>query len=68
MESYGAVNKAQFDLAEASTRVIGGFPVRSRFDLPRRYYAIGAIHGVADLWSSQSPVALSVIVSLIEGL
>jgi len=68
MATYGAVNKAQFDMTEASTRVIGGSPVQSRLDLPRRYYAIGAIHGVADLWSIAESGQVTVIVSLIEGL
>ena len=68
MEAYGAVNKAQFDMAQESTRVIGGSPVRSRVDLPRRYYAIGEIHGVADLWYIAESGHVTVIVSFIEGL
>jgi hypothetical protein len=68
METYGAVNKAQFDMAQGSARVINGSPVRSRMDLPRRYYAIGDIHGVADLWYIAESGRVTVIVSLIEGL
>ena len=64
---YGAVNKAQFDLVHDSTRVIGRSPVRSRFDLPRRYYAIGDIHGVADIGYVAEAGRVTVMVSLMEG-
>jgi len=65
--NYGAVNKAQFDLVQDSTRVIEGSPVHSRVDLPRRYYAIGDIHGVADIWYIAEAGRVTVIVSLSEG-
>jgi hypothetical protein len=64
---YGAVNKAQFDLTQDSTRVIDGSPVHSRVDLPRRYYAIGAIHGVADIGYIAESGRVTVMISLVEG-
>lgn len=67
LDNYGAVIKGQFDVAQDSTRVIDGAPVHSRVDLPRRYYAIGDIHGVADVWYIAESGRVTVMVSLVEG-
>ncbi len=67
LDACGALNKAQFDLVQDATRVVDGSPIRSRLDLPRRYYAIGDIHGVADLGYIAESGRVTVIVSLIEG-
>jgi hypothetical protein len=63
----GAVIKAQFDMVQDLTRVIERSPMHSRVDLTRRYYAIGGIHGVADIWYVAEGGSVTVIVSLIEG-
>jgi hypothetical protein len=65
--AHGALNEAQFDQVQDSTRVVDGSPIRSRLDLPRRYYGIGDIHGVADIWYVAESGRVTVIVSLIEG-
>lgn len=66
-DSYGARNTAHFDLVKDSTSTASGVPFRSRVDLPRRYYTVGDIHGVADLWCIADPGHVTVIISLIEG-
>lgn len=67
LNGQGARNTAQFDLTQDSTIVIDGKAIRHRLDLPRRYYAIGDIHGVADIWYVAEGGRVTVIVSLIEG-
>ena len=67
LTSYGARNVAQFDVVQDSTKPIDGVPVRSRLDLPRRYYTIGDVHGVADVWYVAESGHVTVIASLIEG-
>ena len=64
---YGALNAAQFDVVQDATRVVNGSPVRSRLDVPRRYYVLGDVHGVADIWYVAEGGRVTVIVSLIEG-
>lgn len=64
---YEALNAAQFDLIEDATRAIEGVPIRSRIDLPRRYYAIGDTHGVADVWYVAESGRVTLIASFIEG-
>jgi hypothetical protein len=65
--SYNARNTAQFDLVQGSERVVEGSPIRSRVDLPRRYYAIGDIHGVADIWYIAESGRVTLMASFIEG-
>lgn len=67
LASHDAVIKGQFDLNRSSAHVVNGSPVQSLVDLPRFYYAIGDIHGVADAWCIGEGGGLTVIVSLIEG-
>ena len=62
-----ARNTAQFELVQDSTRLMEGRSIRSRLDLPRRYYAIGNIHGVADIGYVAEMGRVTVMVSLIEG-
>lgn len=67
LSAFNAVNKAHFDLVRDATKMINGSPVHSRLDLPRRYYAVGNIHGVADIGYVEEAGNVTVIVSLIEG-
>lgn len=67
LNAKSARNTGQFDLVQDSTRVIDGKPIRHRLDFPRRYYSIGDVHGVADIWYVSESSRLTVIVSLIEG-
>src|SRR5262245_57219206 len=66
LDAFGARNTGQFDLVYDSARTLEGL-ARSRFDLPRRYYAIGDTHGVADIGYLMEGGRVTVIVSLIEG-
>jgi hypothetical protein len=63
----GARNAGQFDLVEGSTRFTNGSLTSFRLDLPRRYYSLGDIHGVADIGYLVEAGHVTVIVSLIEG-
>ena len=65
--AYGAVNTGQFDLVQGATRPVDGSPVSFRLDMPRRYYSLGEIHGVADIGYVAEAGHVTVIVSLIEG-
>ena len=63
----GARNTGQFDLVQASSQVVDGAPVQFRLDLPRRFYSLGDVHGVADVWYVVEGGHVTVIVSLVEG-
>ncbi len=67
LEAHSVRNTGQFDLVRDSTRVIDGTPIHSRIDWPRRYYALGDIHGVADIGYVAESGQVTVFVSLIEG-
>ncbi len=67
LDTHQARNEAQFELTRDATRVVDGAPVRSRVDFPRRYYALGDVHGVADCWYVSESGRVTVMVSLIEG-
>jgi hypothetical protein len=67
LAAQGVRNTGQFDLTQDSTQVIEGKPIQHRLDLPRRYYAIGDVHGVADIGYVAESGRVTVIVSLIEG-
>jgi hypothetical protein len=67
LAAYGALNIGQFDLIKGSTQVVKGSPAQVRLDLPRRYYSLGDIHGVADIWYVAEGGHVTAIVSLIEG-
>lgn len=64
---YGAMAKGHFDTLYDVTRRIDDKTVRSRIDLPRRYYAIGDVHGVADFGYVAEDGRVTVIISLMEG-
>jgi hypothetical protein len=68
LTSYGAIIKGQFDASQSSAHAGNGSPGRSLLDLPRRYYAIGDIHGVADVWCIAESGHVTVIISLMESL
>ena len=63
----GARNTGQFDLVKGSSQVVDGAPVAFRLDLPRRFYALGDVHGVADIWYVVEGRHVTVMVSLVEG-
>jgi hypothetical protein len=47
--------------------MVDSSPVQFRVDMPRRYYSLGDVHGVADIWYVAEAGHVTVIVSLIEG-
>ncbi len=67
LTSRGAVMKGRFDASRSSAQVSGGSNLVRQLELPRRYYAIGDVHGVADVWCVAESGRLTCIVSLIEG-
>ena len=68
LSKHGAIIKGQFDLESYTTQIGDASASHSLIDLPRRYYAIGEIHGVADIWYVAESGRVTVMVSLIEGL
>ena len=64
---HGAIIKGQFDASRSSAQVLGGSNMLTQLELPRRYYTIGDVHGVADVWCIAESGRVTVIVSLIEG-
>jgi hypothetical protein len=67
LDKHQARNEALFDLVRDSTRNVDNKPIRSRFHLPRRYYAIGDTHGVADIGYVSEAGRVTVMISLMEG-
>ncbi len=67
LDKHQARNEALFDLVRDATRNVDHKPVRSRFHLPRRYYAIGETHGVADIGYVSEDGRVTVIITLMEG-
>lgn len=67
LEAQGARITGQLNLFHDSLQVIDGKPIRHSLDLPRRYYALGDVHGVADIGYIAESGSVTVIVSLIEG-
>jgi hypothetical protein len=68
LTSHGAVIKGQFDANRSSAQELGGSNILRQLELPRRYYAIGDVHGVADLWCIAESGKVTIVISLIEGL
>jgi hypothetical protein len=68
LHEHEAMNKACFDLVYDTTRVLDNRPVRSRISMPRRYYAIGDVHGVADIGYVAENGQVTVLISLVESL
>lgn len=67
LNSHGAMIKGIFNANQSSTEVVGGASIRSDLQMPRRFYSIGDLHGVADIWCVGVAGRVTVIVSLIEG-
>jgi hypothetical protein len=66
LETGNARNTGHFDLSQDSAQVVDGKPTSRHLNLPRRYYAIGNIHGVADIGYIAESGRVTVIVSLME--
>ncbi len=66
LESRGAVIKGQSDANQSSSEMEGNDKTLRQLDLPRRYYAVNDVHGVADVWCIAESGKLTCIVSLIE--
>ena len=67
LASHGAVVKGVFDTSSGSTTLVEGKPLRSHVEMPRWFYAIGDIHGVADVGCVAVSGRVTLLVSLIEG-
>jgi hypothetical protein len=66
LSEHGAVVKGEISLHKNRTEVKEGLNVSTLLDLPRTYYSIEDIHGVADIWCIADSGGITVIVSLIE--
>lgn len=67
LESRGAVIKGQSDASQSTLNLEGNDKTLRQLDLPRRYYAVNDVHGVADVWCIGESGKLTCIVSLTEG-
>lgn len=66
LREHGAMVKGEISLHKNRTEVKEGVNVSTLLDLPRLYYSIEDIHGLADIWCIADSGRLTVIVSLIE--
>jgi len=67
LASRGAVIKGVFDTSSSSSTLVEGKPLMSHVEMPRWFYAIGDIHGVADVGCVAVSGRVTLLVSLIEG-
>jgi hypothetical protein len=67
LREHGAMVKGEISLHKNKAEVKEGVNVSTLLDLPRAYYSIEDIHGVADIWCIADSGGITVIVSLIEG-
>ncbi len=63
--AYGAIIRGAEGVSHWSARAEP--PARSQLDLSRKYYSIGEIQGVVDVWRLAESGGVTVIVQLIEG-
>lgn len=63
--AYGAIIRGAEGGSSSSARAEQ--PTRSQLDLTRKYYSIGEIQGVVDVWCLAESGGVTVIVQLIEG-
>jgi hypothetical protein len=66
LRGHGAMVKGEISLHKSGTAIKEGVNGSSLLDLPRTYYSIEDIHGVADIWCIADSGGITVIVSLIE--
>jgi hypothetical protein len=64
--SLGGMMKGEVDFAQARGGFLDGESVESRIDLPRRYYAVGRRHGVADIWLIARGADVTIVVAFTE--
>jgi len=64
--SLGGMMKGEVDFAQARGGFLDGESVNSRIDLPRRYYAVGRQHGVADIWLVARGTDVTIVVTFTE--
>jgi hypothetical protein len=67
LATHGAVIRGEVSLSRSQSEIIEGRQVLTHLEMPRLYYAIGDIHGVADVWFLADSGRVTAIVSLIEG-
>ncbi len=58
LASHGAVVKGVFGTSGGSTTLVKGKPLTSHVEMPRWFYAIGDVHGVADVGCVAVPAGL----------
>jgi len=64
--SLGGSMKGVVDLSQARGGFLDGGGIESRIDLPRRYYAVGRQHGVADIWLIARGTDATIVVTFTE--
>ncbi len=68
LNAQGAVIKGQIDSSRSSVDLDRGERILTQLELPRRYYTVGNVQGVADYWCVGVSGRVTVIVCLMEGL
>lgn len=66
LTSHGAVIKGQDNASRNSTKAGADGQVNTLVDLPRRFYSVGNIHGVADFGCIVDSGRVTVIISISE--
>ncbi|MCP5043733.1 MAG: hypothetical protein GY944_22115 [bacterium] len=67
MRSYKAIKTGRSSAGKSSNTMIEGALIRSDVSMPRRFYPIGDIHGVADICCDGEAGKITVVISVIEG-
>ena len=65
--SCGAMIKGQQDAQRVVAKAVTDGEVRALIDLPRRYYAVGNVNGVADFGCVAHSGSVTIIISIVEG-
>jgi hypothetical protein len=68
LAAHGAAIKGQVDSSSSSVDMHRGERIATQLELPRRYYTVGQVQGVADYWCIAGSGRVMIIVSIMEGL
>ena len=66
LAALGGTTKGEVDLGQSRGQFLDGASVDSRLDLPRRFYAIGGQHGVADSWLIARGTDVTIVITFTE--
>jgi len=66
LAALGGTMKGEVDLSQSRGQFLDGASVDSRLDFPRRFYAIGGQHGVADIWLITRGTDVTIVITFTE--